>query len=426
MGRHVKDSFPEDIFYELPKKSKGARIAHARKRRKPRPVLRLFGATFMALVIFAGTALGFMYADIQGNITAQEVDSLIGENRPTPVPVTPQSSRPVPGPAAPMDPFSGKPVNILVMGSDVRSEEDADFGATSGMRSDTTLLVHVSADRERVDAISIPRDSWVAIPSCERADGSWTQPRTSKFNAAFALGGANGDVGSAAACAIKTVEHLTGVYIDAYAVVDFTGFENIVDSLGGVEMCIPQRIDSPKAHLYLEPGIQVLDGQTALGYARARSGEGLTGSDISRIDRQQELFDAIASDALDSMTDIPTLYRFISAVTSTLTVSPNIAGLTNAAGFAWSLRGMDDLNFYTVPFVAHPDGNNVLWTQEADEWWDKLVFDQPIEDKAPAPESTDEPDAEEPSSDATDDAPETPVDPVVEASSQESAETACA
>src|SRR5690625_7851674 len=88
------------------------------------------------------------------------------------------------------------------------------------------------------------------------------------FNSAFALGADGGDVGTAAACTIRTIEQMSGVYVDDFVVVDFAGFINVVDALGGVPMCIPEPINDRRAHLELEAGQQVLDGEEALGYAR--------------------------------------------------------------------------------------------------------------------------------------------------------------
>ena len=224
--------------------------------------------SIVAIVTFAGVGVTVAGARLQGNVDARPVNDLV-KNRPT------KHSNPD-------DPNAGKALNVLVMGSDSRGDgEDVDDGV-DGMRSDTTIVVHISADRSRVELVSIPRDSKVAIPACTVTGGGTTEPRTSIFNSAFAIGWTAGqDVASAAACTISTVESLTGVYIDHYTVVDFGGFRDMVDALGGVSMCIPNDIDAPKAgNLKLTAGYQRLDGKTALKYARARTGKGLgDGSD---------------------------------------------------------------------------------------------------------------------------------------------------
>ena len=186
-----------------------------------------------------------------------------------------------------------------------------------GQRSDTTIVVHISADRSRVEMVSIPRDSLVDIPSCKRSDGSESYPQyNAMFNSAFSIGGQTGEVSDAAACTQKTVESLTGVYVDDFVVVNMAGFVNMIDALGGVPMCIEEDIASPKAHLdLLTAGYHVLDGTTALGYARARTGTGLNGSDTSRIGRQQELIAAVAQTRRCRRTSSPTCRRCSSSWT---------------------------------------------------------------------------------------------------------------
>src|SRR5699024_9830703 len=119
-------------------------------------------------------------------------------------------------PANPDDPNAGNEYNILVMGSDSREGDNQDIGGGDfpGMRSDTTLLVHIAADRSRVDVVSIPRDLVVDIPSCTLPDGTETQPRLEgqgwsdqdrMWNVPFFLGGSTGDVAAAAACTWRKI-----------------------------------------------------------------------------------------------------------------------------------------------------------------------------------------------------------------------------
>lgn len=129
------------------------------------------------------------------------------------------------------------------------------------------------------------------------------------FNSAFFFGSQTGDLGGGAACTVLTVEAWTGIRIDDFVLVDFNGFQAMVDSLGGVPMYIPEPISDSRAHLEIEEtGCQLLDGHDALGYARARYNIfGSDGSDIARIGRQQELVAAIAREALTTriLTDQP-------------------------------------------------------------------------------------------------------------------------
>jgi LCP family protein required for cell wall assembly len=381
---------------------------HARKLDGHR-LLRRTGVGALAAVLFLGSGAAFAYSEIQGNIGRHDIEDLLGDDRPSTV-ASPE----------PIDSRAGEDINLLVMGSDIREgESDVDgagaAGEVQGMRSDTTMIAHVSADRSRVEIVSIPRDTLVDVPTCKLPDGTTTPEQyDAMFNSAFQTGGQTGDVGAAAACTIRTVEDLTGIFIDDFVVVDFAGFKNVVEALDGVPLYIPEPIDDPFAQLQLAAGCQVLDGQQALGMARARKTIG-NGSDISRIGRQQELVAAIAREALSKnlLTDLPALYQFLDAATSTLTTGPYIGGLPTMAGLANSLRGLEPgaISFATMPF--EPAGARVVPSPDAERMWANLEADRPIEatltgtGEAPAPtptetateEPTDAPTTEEPTDD---------------------------
>ncbi|MBD5786407.1 LCP family protein [Cellulosimicrobium terreum] len=336
-----------------------------------------------ALVAFGAAGGAAALTSIQGNITRSDGLALLSDR--------PEQSTPDPD-----DPNAGKPLNILVMGSDERGGENGhEVAGVEGMRSDTTVLVHVSADRSRVELVSIPRDSRVDVPACNVTGGGTTAPANTRFNAAFANGAvAGGDVDSAAACTMATVESLTDVFVDGFVVVDFAGFQDMIGALGGVEMCIPEAIDNPKADLKLDAGVQTLNGEDALGFARARYGIG-DGSDLSRIGRQQELMASMARGVLDKnvLTDITELYGFVDAGTKTLTMSENLASIPSLAGLAFSLKGASggNITFMTVPNTPDPQNPDatVVWTSEADEMWAKVRADEPIV-AAPEPEPADD------------------------------------
>lgn len=371
---------------------------HARTTRNHRAV-RAVALSVVGVLTFVGVGLTSATARLQGNIGTGEVTQLLGGDRPEKA-------------ADPDDPNAGKDLNILLMGSDSRGDGDVVDDGVGGMRSDTTIVLHVAADRSRAELVSIPRDSFVQIPSCTGTGGGTSAATAGRFNAAFSLGwSVGGDVASAAACTIKTVEALTGVYIDHYAVVDFAGFENMVDALGGVPICVPNDIDAPKADLKLTAGFQTLDGKDALGFARARTGVGVgDGSDTNRIGRQQQLMSAMVNEALSQslVTDLPKLYSFLDAGTSSLTTNPELASVPNLAGLAYSLRGLraKDITFMTIPWVPNPaDNNEVVWTQEAMTVWANMASDDPI-----VPES----EPETPADAATPTEPEAPADPTDE------------
>jgi LCP family protein required for cell wall assembly len=207
--------------------------------------------------------------------------------------------------------------------------------------------------------ISIPRDSLVDIPSCTMTDGSTSKAQKSAmFNSAFSIGAdQGGDIASAAACAINTVQQNTGVRIDHFVVVDFAGFAKMIDAIGGVSMCVPNDMDAPLAGLKLSAGQQVLDGTTALAFARARKGTGVgDGSDTNRLGRQQQLLSAVINELLTKnvLTNITQLISFLDSATESLTIDSGFSSLTDMAGLAYSLRSTprENITFMTIPFGA--------------------------------------------------------------------------
>ena len=264
-------------------------------------------------------------------------------------------------------------MNILVMGSDARAGQGSGFGQAErfgdSARSDTTLLIHLYQGHRQALAVSIPRDSLVTIPSCTREDGSATSEWTTKFNAAFSEAGP--------ACTIRTVEQLTGVFIDHYVVVDFKGFQAMVDAIGGVTMCLTDAVHDTKAHLDLPAGTTNLDGKTALAFVRSRYGMG-DGSDTARIRRQQAFLAALMREVKGAgvLLNPVRLYRLLDATTGSLTMDPAFASLQKLQSVALSLRGLSskDLRFVSVP--ADSDGKgNVVWSAKADELWSAIKAD---------------------------------------------------
>ncbi|WPF83186.1 LCP family protein [Sanguibacter sp. 4.1] len=349
------------------------RPAHARPARRHN-IGKVVALTLVGVFAFTGTAAGALYYKLDHNIETVDLEALTDES------VRPPTAEP-----DPEDPNGGVALNILLIGSDARNGENAAIGGEAGgMRSDTTMVMHVSADRTRVEVVSIPRDSLVALPSCETTNGTVSAKSNAMFNSAFAAGwDTGGDIESAVSCTRSAVESLTNVRMDGFMVVDFTGFEKMVDAIGGVPLYLDSEINSPMADLYLPAGQQTLNGQQALGLARARKGEGLDGSDLKRIDRQQDLLNAMASTVLSKnlLTDTPALIQFLNSATSSLTVSNEFSSITDLAGLALSLKGvsMDSIVFETVPIMDAPsDKNRVVWTSAAEDVWASMAADVPI------------------------------------------------
>ena len=353
------------------------------------PVVRVASYVVAAILGFAGVGGYYYIASLTSHITTSDTQALLGDTRPAP-------------PIVPKDSSKGEAINILLMGSDSRAGANATIGGSvGGMRNATTIIMHISADRTRIEFVSIPRDSWVKIPDCQLFDGSTVKGWTTKFNVAFSNGGKNGNPAEAAACVQKTVESLTGIYIHYYAVVDFVGFAAMIDALGGVPMCVPGHIVSAKAGLDLQPGPQIMHGETALAWARLRTAEVgkqyVEGSDIQRITRQQELLAHTAELALSKnlFTNQGQLRDFITAGADSMTTSPRLADPAFLIGLAFSLRKIskDNIVFATVPNKYTPDFLNVTWTADANTMFDDIINDRAIagnsvtsqSDAAPAP-----------------------------------------
>ncbi|MGV9940771.1 LCP family protein [Streptomyces sp. NPDC003401] len=308
-----------------------------------------WGAGATAVVVLGVGGVGaWVYNDLNNNIDSAAVDDKLGGDRP--------------------ENLSPGSKNIMIVGSDSRDGANAEYGKDlTTMQSDTLMVLHIPANREWAAVVSFPRDSWVDIPSCEMGGGKTSTPHKAKINEAFAIGGTSGEVAEAAACSIKTVEAHTGLRIDHFMSVDFSGFKGMVDALDGIEVCPKEPIKSDKAKLEMDAGCQTVDGEKALGYVRVRYGVG-DGSDIGRIGRQQEFMDALAEKAQSKLTSPNALYGFLQSATKSLTTDPDLAGIKQIYGLADELKGIpsDRLAFLTVPNYPREadvptDKANVVW-----------------------------------------------------------------
>jgi LCP family protein required for cell wall assembly len=266
--------------------------------------------------------------------------------------------------------------NIVVIGSDTRQGAGMDGEFGTGLttdQSDTLMVIHIPADRKWAEVMSVPRDSWVNIPSCTMGDGEMSSPVQFKINEAFALGNLYGNHPAlGAACTIKTIEQDTGIYINHFIVIDFTGFENMVAALGGVEECSPVPLDGPGSGLDLSAGYHMLNPTEALAYVRAREGLG-DGSDLERISRQQAFMTSLISRAKSELYDPLAIYQFLDAATQSLTIDSQLGGLMGLYNLEQSLRSIPPgkVAFFALPNFPRADAvptdtANVLWAQPED------------------------------------------------------------
>ena len=269
-------------------------------------------------------------------------------------------------------------MNVLVLGSDTRTGIDATgsntAAATDSGNADTSMLVHLSADRRSVTVVSIPRDSMVQAPrDCSDPSSSVADGVIRQWNANFNRGGP--------ACTIRAFEGNTSIQVDHFLVVDFGGFQKVVDALGGVDVCTPTAIHDKDGLLDLTAGRNHLDGEQALGYVRVRKSLG-DGSDLGRIKRQQAFLSSIAQEATSSslLKRPDKLYRFLMTASSSMTVD---SGLNVGAmkDLALSLKnvGLENIQFVTVPNEPYPlNPNRVQWTPAADQLWAAIRDDAPL------------------------------------------------
>ena len=323
-------------------------------------VLRAVAVSLATVLVIALTAGFFAYRHLDGNIDSLDVAEALGTDRPEEI--------------IPED-VEHKPLNILLLGSDTREGQTGGIGGDTPGLSDTTILLHLSADRDRAYGVSIPRDLMVERPSCVRKDGQGTDPGgLDLFNAAYAVGGP--------ACTIKTVEEMSDVRINHFVVVDFNGFKAMVDALDGVPVCVPQEVNDDIGKIYLPAGSYEVKGQQALSYVRLRH-ELSENGDIGRMKRQQAFLASMANKAISAGTLVNPvrLYNFLDAATNSLTTDPGLASLKKLGGLAKQLKdiGLDKIQFLSIPFETYePDPNRLALAPAADNIWEKLRKDEAL------------------------------------------------
>ncbi len=242
-------------------------------------------------------------------------------------------------------------LNVLVVGSDSREQltreqrRDLGTGNSQGARTDTILLL--SVDGPRVAMLSFPRDLFV-----EGCDGT-----TGRINAAYGAGGPS--------CLVETVTGVSGIPVNHFVEVDFLGFRDIVEAVGGVRLCLREPIADADAHIDLPAGCQRLDGKESLGYVRVRKID----DDLGRIGRQQRFLKALARSVAQPATllDVPRLFATVNATAGALTVDEGLGTLDLVrlarAGAAIGDRGVAT---HVVPATpATVGGASVLALDEA-------------------------------------------------------------
>ncbi|WP_036345940.1 LCP family protein [Micromonospora sp. CNB394] len=289
----------------------------AENRPRPRRGRRIALVVLLVVVLLTGggaLAGGLYYRSVDKSI--ERVDAFEG---------LPEESRPQVEAKGAM--------NIMILGSDSRDPE-----STGGSRSDTIILAHLPKDRSSAQLISIPRDTWTAVPKSKEGRGG----RDAKINAAYAWGGVP--------LMVQTVEKFSGVRVDNVAMVDFAGFKEIIDALGGVEIEVEKGFTTKYSLIgtrTFEKGRQIMDGAAALDYARER--HAFPDGDFARIRHQQQVIKAILDKAASGgvLANPAKLNSFVRATSDSVAVDESLS-LVDLAMEMRGLRG-DNLTFFTCP-----------------------------------------------------------------------------
>ncbi|MEU6146039.1 LCP family protein [Streptomyces sp. NPDC047081] len=335
----------------------------AKGRRKPRSehrkALMLMAWTAAGILVLGGTGAGYLYFKLNGNIKSVDINGALGTDRPTKV--------------------DNGSENILVLGSDSRSGTNKKLGGGTddgSARSDTAMIVHVYKGHKKASVVSIPRDTLVDRPECTDDKGVTHDAASGvMFNTAYTTGGAT--------CAVKTVESVTGLRMDHYLEVDFSGFEKLVDELGGVKVTTTKDITDKQSHLSLKAGTHTLNGKQALGLVRTRHGVG-DGSDLGRIQLQQAFIKALVDQVkhMGLFTNPKKLYDLADTATSAVTTDSDLGSVNSLMSFANGLKSISSskMQMITMPVEYDPANPNrvIVEKTKAQQVWDALKNDETI------------------------------------------------
>ncbi|MFF3215123.1 LCP family protein [Streptomyces sp. NPDC002886] len=348
-------------------------------RRRRRRALR-WAASIVALLILGTAAAGYLYyRHLNGNIrSGQRLSGDSGVAR------------------SEADASGRRPINILMLGSDVRDEENAKLGGGwdnigDPARADVQMLIHISADRKNASVTSVPRDTLVDVPEC-------TDPKTGEkhkaskmmINESFANGGAG--------CTLATWEKMTNVYIDHWMTIDFVGVVSMADAIGGVDVCVNQNVFDQSAPgsgeggsgLKLKAGTTRIQGQQALQWLRTRHS---FGSDIGRAKAQHMYMNSMMRGlkSQNAFTDLPRLTGLAEAATKALQVSEEIGTVKKLLDLALLLKDVpiNRITSTTIPVLQAPSNKDrlILDPKDAPKVWDLLRKDVAMDkngDPAPA------------------------------------------
>ncbi|WP_242436174.1 LCP family protein [Streptomyces sp. Root369] len=335
----------------------------ARPVRRGRRVLKIVGMCLAILVLATAGAGWWFYQHLNGNINSVSLNGKGGSEK--------------------ADAFGRTPINILVMGSDGRtSKADCKLGGgcsqtgvqTGNGNADVQMVVHISADRSNATVMSIPRDTMVDVPACKDSEsGQSTSGYYGQINSALRYG---------PACQVATIHQLTGIPIDHFVKLDFSGVVKMSDAVGGVSVCVDHNVYDTYSHLKLSRGSHTLKGEAALEFVRSRHGFG-DGSDLGRTVSQHIFLSAMIRKfkSAGTLTDPTAVYDLADAATKALTVDDGLGSVKKLIGLAADVNKVPTkrMTFTTMQTAADPnDTNRVVVGAGAKALFSSIADDQSL------------------------------------------------
>ena len=312
----------------------------ARPARRGRRLLKIAGLCLAILVLTTAGAGWWFYQHLNGNINSVALNGKGGSEK--------------------ADAFGRTPINILVMGSDGRtSKADCKLGGgcsqtgvqTGNGNADVQMVVHISADRSNATVMSIPRDTMVNVPACKDSEsGQSTSGYYGQINSALQYG---------PACQVATIHQLTGIPIDHFVKLDFSGVVKMSDAVGGVSVCVSDNVYDTYSHLKLSRGTHTLKGEAALEFVRSRHGFG-DGSDLGRTISQHIFLSAMIRKfkSAGTLTDPTAVYDLADAATKALTVDDGLGSVKKLISLAADVNKVPTKRMTFTTMQTAPDPNN--------------------------------------------------------------------
>ncbi|MDF3301389.1 LCP family protein [Streptomyces tropicalis] len=304
-------------------------------------MLKITGICLSLAILGTAGAGWWFYEHLNGNINSISLDGKGGTEK--------------------ADAFGRTPINILVMGSDGRtSAEDCKLGGgcsrtgvQTGSNADVEMVVHISADRSNATVMSIPRDTMAHVPACRNAaDGQSTGGYYGQINSALQYG---------PACQVATVHQLTGIPIDHFVKLDFSGVVKMSDAVGGVPVCVSDNVYDTYSHLKLSKGTHTLKGVAALEFVRSRHGFG-DGSDLGRTVSQHIFLSSMIRKfkSAGTLTDPSAVYGLADAATKALTVDDGLGSVKQLISLAADVSKVPTkrMSFTTMQTAPDPANND--------------------------------------------------------------------